>query len=93
MSDEGIQDTEHMANEETNNENELKQKSEADATLLSEARAYEDSLRELPTEEIWDLYHRKASKTGPRSTEIQPYRNALMERHVPLVKYIAERLL
>jgi RNA polymerase sigma factor for flagellar operon FliA len=66
---------------------------EADATPLSEARAYEESLRELTTEEIWDLYHQKAKETGPRSKEIEPYRNSLMERHLPLVKYIAERLL
>ena len=88
-----------MASEEPNKESELTQKSEsevateANVTPLSEARAYEDSLRELTTEEIWELYHRKAGETGPRSQEIEPYRNSLMERHLPLVKYIAERLL
>ncbi len=66
---------------------------EADATPLSEARAYEETLRDLTTEEIWELYHQKAKETGPRSKEIEPYRNSLMERHLPLVKYIAERLL
>jgi RNA polymerase sigma factor for flagellar operon FliA len=65
----------------------------ADATHLSEARAYEETLRELTIEEVWELYHTKAKETGPRSKEIEPYRNALMERHLPLVKYIAERLL
>ena len=88
-----------MASEEPNNKSRLTQKSEsevfteANVTSLSEARAYEDSLRELTTEEIWELYHRKAGETGPRSKEVEPYRNSLMERHLPLVKYIAERLL
>jgi len=58
-----------------------------------ETRSFEDTLRDLPTEEIWELYHHKAAETGPRSKPIEPYRNALMERHLPLVKYIAERLL
>ena len=80
-----------MGSEEQNKE--LEVATEADATPLSEARAYEESLRDLTTEEIWDLYHRKAKETGPRSKEIEPYRNSLMERHLPLVKYIAERLL
>ena len=66
---------------------------EADATPLSQKQTYEESLRELTTEEIWELYHKKAKETGPRSKEIEPYRNSLMERHLPLVKYIAERLL
>ena len=80
-----------MGSEEQNKE--LEVATEADATPLSEARAYEESLRDLTTEEIWDLYHQKAKETGPRSKEIEPYRNSLMERHLPLVKYIAERLL
>ena len=80
-----------MASEEQNKESKVA--TEADATPLSEMRAYEDSLRDLTTEEIWELYHRKAGETGPRSNEVEPYRNALMERHLPLVKYIAERLL
>jgi len=47
----------------------------------------------LPTEEIWELY-RKARKGGPkRAEEVERLRNVLMERHYPLVRYIAERLL
>ncbi|MCH2105555.1 MAG: FliA/WhiG family RNA polymerase sigma factor [Planctomycetes bacterium] len=72
---------------------ELEVATEADATPLSEERGYEETLRDLTTEEIWELYHKKAKETGPRSKEIEPYRNSLMERHLPLVKYIAERLL
>jgi len=80
-----------MASEEQNKESEVA--TEAGTTPLSKMRVYENSLRELTTEEIWELYHRKAGETGPRSKEIEPYRNSLMERHLPLVKYIAERLL
>jgi RNA polymerase sigma factor for flagellar operon FliA len=47
----------------------------------------------LPTEEIWNLY-RSARAGGPKkSEEIEKLRNVLMERHYPLVRYIAERLL
>jgi len=47
----------------------------------------------LPTEEIWELY-RKARKGGPKKeAELERLRNVLMERHYPLVRYIAERLL
>ncbi|MCH2104514.1 MAG: FliA/WhiG family RNA polymerase sigma factor [Planctomycetes bacterium] len=80
-----------MGIEEQNKE--LEVATEADATPLSQEPSYEETLRELTTEEIWELYHKKAKETGPRSKEIEPYRNSLMERHLPLVKYIAERLL
>jgi len=50
-------------------------------------------VEELPTEEIWDLY-RVASRPGKKDKdELETLRNVLMERHYPLVKYIAERLL
>jgi RNA polymerase sigma factor for flagellar operon FliA len=45
----------------------------------------------LPTEEIWNLY-RKA-RGAKKADEIEKLRNVLMERHYPLVRYIAERLL
>jgi RNA polymerase sigma factor for flagellar operon FliA len=51
------------------------------------------SLETLPTEKIWELY-RRARKAGPKEAEkLETLRNALMERHYPLVRYIAERLL
>ena len=51
------------------------------------------SLEALPTEKIWELY-RRARKAGPKEAEkLETLRNALMERHYPLVRYIAERLL
>jgi RNA polymerase sigma factor FliA len=50
-------------------------------------------LLEIPTEEIWGRYH-KARRGGPKQAEeVERLRNTLMERHQPLVRYIAERLL
>ena len=47
----------------------------------------------MPTEEIWDHY-RVARKGGAKTGEdLERLRNVLMERHYPLVRYIAERLL
>jgi RNA polymerase sigma factor for flagellar operon FliA len=49
-------------------------------------------LAEIPTEDIWLLYRKE--KRGAKGPErIEELRNELMERHYPLVKYIAERLL
>jgi len=49
-------------------------------------------LQSLPVEEVWRLY-RKARKAGAGGeADLERLRNALMERHYPLVKYIAERL-
>jgi RNA polymerase sigma factor FliA len=51
------------------------------------------ALETLSTERIWELY-RRARRGGPKQTEeLEKLRNALMERHYPLVRYIAERLL
>jgi RNA polymerase sigma factor for flagellar operon FliA len=50
-------------------------------------------LESLETEKIWELY-RRARRGGPKQAEeLETLRNALMERHYPLVRYIAERLL
>src|SRR4030095_12628326 len=50
-------------------------------------------LESLTTERIWELY-RKSRKAGAKDAEgLEKLRNALMERHYPLVRYIAERLL
>jgi RNA polymerase sigma factor for flagellar operon FliA len=50
-------------------------------------------LADLPTEKIWTQYH-QARKAGPkRAKDVEALRNTLMERHQPLVRYIAERLL
>jgi len=55
------------------------------------AKVDDPSLAEMPTEEIWVLY-RKARKAKGEA-ELEKLRNVLMERHYPLVRYIAERLL
>jgi RNA polymerase sigma factor for flagellar operon FliA len=50
-------------------------------------------LESLTTERIWELY-RKSRRAGAKETDLlEKLRNALMERHYPLVRYIAERLL
>src|SRR5258706_7958494 len=48
-------------------------------------------LEELPTEDIWSLY--RTSRKSRNELELERLRNVLMERHYPLVRYIAERLL
>jgi len=48
-------------------------------------------VEELPTEEIWEHY--QVARAEQNIQKIERIRNVLMERHFPLVKYIAERLL
>jgi RNA polymerase sigma factor for flagellar operon FliA len=49
---------------------------------------------EIPTEELWGLYRKQAARKGPReAAKLDALRNTLIERHYPLVRYIAERLL
>ena len=50
------------------------------------------NIAELETEELWVLYKRTA-KAEQQTEALQELRNELIERHIPLVKYIAERLL
>ena len=51
-------------------------------------------LEEVPTEDLWTLYRKQASKRGDQdAVKLEELRNQLMERHYPLVRYIAERLL
>jgi RNA polymerase sigma factor for flagellar operon FliA len=58
---------------------------------VSPSRIDAAALAEMQTEDIWAVYGkaRKEGEAGP----IELLRNTLMERHYPLVKYIAERLL
>lgn len=52
-----------------------------------------ETLKTLPTEELWTFY-RKATRLKPVDAAwIETLRNVLMELHYPLVKHIAERLL
>jgi RNA polymerase sigma factor FliA len=48
---------------------------------------------ETPTEELWGLYQIARARTDEGTTALEKIRNILMERHLPLVRYIAERLL
>lgn len=50
-------------------------------------------LEECPTEELWQHYHAARDAHGQDSPQVAGLRNVLMERHLPLVRYIAERLL
>ena len=51
-------------------------------------------IEELPTEDLWGLYRKQASRKGPLERQkLDELRNTLIERHYPLVRYIAERLL
>lgn len=54
-------------------------------------RRNEVDLGSLQTEDIWALYHKARAKK--QAAELEKLRNALLERHQPLVRYIAERLL
>ncbi|MFT5292250.1 MAG: RNA polymerase sigma factor for flagellar operon FliA [Planctomycetota bacterium] len=52
------------------------------------------SIADTPTEELWILYRKEASEGGRKNNRaLDNLRNILIERHHPLVKYIAERLL
>jgi RNA polymerase sigma factor for flagellar operon FliA len=49
---------------------------------------------EVSTEELWTLYRKEASRRGAKEPKrLDELRNHLIERHYPLVRYIAERLL
>ncbi|MEX1023989.1 MAG: FliA/WhiG family RNA polymerase sigma factor [Planctomycetota bacterium] len=49
---------------------------------------------DIPTEDLWALYSETAGKAGAASKlRLESLRNSLIERHYPLVRYIAERLL
>jgi len=54
-------------------------------------KVHAPELEELPTEDIWGLY--RTSRKTRNELELERLRNVLMERHYPLVRYIAERLL
>ncbi len=53
------------------------------------ANLYQDE----PTERIWELYHEVSRHKPAKPERLEELRNVLMERHLPLVRYIAERLL
>ncbi|MGK0219574.1 MAG: RNA polymerase sigma factor for flagellar operon FliA [Planctomycetota bacterium] len=50
-------------------------------------------LEEIPTEDLWNTYQEVRARGPEGKSDLEAIRNVLMERHYPLVKYIAERLL
>lgn len=65
---------------------------EARVKVRNESR--ETPAEEVSTEELWTLYRKEVGKRGPRDQKrLEELRNHLIERHYPLVRYIAERLL
>jgi len=66
---------------------------EARVKAMHEAAAGAEA-EPIATEELWALYRKEASKRGPKDpAQLDNLRNSLIERHYPLVRYIAERLL
>jgi len=61
------------------------------ATPKREKSATATPVEELPTEEIWAHY--RDARKAQEAARVEVIRNVLMERHYPLVRYIAERLL
>ncbi len=48
----------------------------------------------LTTDVLWQSYRKEANRSGGKPTpKLEEMRNVLIERHYPLVRYIAERLL
>jgi len=48
----------------------------------------------LTTDELWQSYRKEANRSNGKPTpKLEEMRNVLIERHYPLVRYIAERLL
>ncbi len=63
-------------------------------TASKEAPLAPTGLGAHPTEDLWKLYHKENLRSqGTKTKEMEELRNALIERHYPLVRYIAERLL
>jgi RNA polymerase sigma factor for flagellar operon FliA len=44
------------------------------------------------TDELWRGYLAARRRPGPAGPELEGWRNALIERHLPLVRFVAERL-
>jgi len=71
---------------------------EIEARVKARKEAVEARADEISTEELWTLYRKEAAKRGPKEQKkdlehLDELRNHLIERHYPLVRYIAERLL
>ncbi|MCB9915519.1 MAG: FliA/WhiG family RNA polymerase sigma factor [Planctomycetes bacterium] len=53
----------------------------------------EEIQADTPTEELWTAYQSARKRGADGEAMVEALRNELMERHLPLVRYIAERLL
>jgi RNA polymerase sigma factor for flagellar operon FliA len=99
------EDEEELEDEEAEDEGDEEDAEEESASELLAARAEartrsrpapanSGSQEAQPTEKLWILYRKQASRRGPKeAAKLEGLRNALIERHYPLVRYIAERLL
>lgn len=67
---------------------------ELEARAKARKQSLETPAEEVSTEELWTLYRREVAKRGIKDPRrLDELRNHLIERHYPLVRYIAERLL
>jgi RNA polymerase sigma factor FliA len=70
-------------------EGSMPEQQDPDAAPTPASSLYQDE----STEGIWTLYHEVTRRPKPDPERVEELRNVLMERHLPLVRYIAERLL
>jgi RNA polymerase sigma factor FliA len=66
--------------------------------IKAKVEIVETQAEEISTEELWTLYRKEVGKRGVKEPKrdakrLDELRNHLIERHYPLVRYIAERLL
>jgi RNA polymerase sigma factor for flagellar operon FliA len=67
---------------------------EIEARVKARKESPETPAEEVSTEELWTLYRKEVAKRGIKDPKrLDELRNHLIERHYPLVRYIAERLL
>ena len=62
-------------------------------TTADEETLPKNPYSDVQTEDLWLVYRKAVNKGAKGKDEVEALRNELMERHLPLVRYIAERLL
>ena len=62
-------------------------------TTADEETLPKNPYADVQTEDLWLVYRKAVNKGAKGKDEVEALRNELMERHLPLVRYIAERLL
>lgn len=64
------------------------------STTTADAEALpKNPYAEFQTEDLWAVYRKAVNKGAKGKDEVEALRNELLVRHLPLVRYIAERLL